>query len=86
MQITILAGGLGTRSSEETVNIVKPTVRIGQSPVSFYLMKYYASFEHTDFIIALGYQGNVLKEYFSKFDLRQSSIDVNLSKQTITFK
>ena len=59
MQVVILAGGLGTRLSEETVNVPKPMVRIGQDPIVLHLMKYYASYGHTDFVIALGYKGDV---------------------------
>ena len=82
MQVVILAGGLGTRLSEETVNVPKPMVRVGQDPIIVHLMKYYASYGHTDFVIALGYKGDVIKEYFSNFGLHRSSIEVNLSKQT----
>ena len=82
MQVVILAGGLGTRLSEETVNVPKPIVRIGQDPIILHLMKYYASYGHTDFVIALGYKGDVIKEYSSNFGLHRSSIEVNLSTQT----
>lgn len=82
MQVVILAGGMGTRLSEETVNIPKPMVRIGQDPIILHLMKYYASYGHTDFVIALGYKGNVIKEYFSNFGLHRSNLDVDLSTQT----
>jgi len=82
MQVVILAGGLGTRLSEETVNIPKPMVRIGQDPIIVHLMKYYASFGHTEFIIALGYKGDVIKEYFSNFGLHRSNIEVDLSQQS----
>lgn len=82
MQVVILAGGLGTRLSEETVNIPKPMVRIGQDPIIVHLMKYYASFGHTDFIIALGYKGDVIKEYFSNFALLRSSIEIDLARQS----
>jgi glucose-1-phosphate cytidylyltransferase len=81
MQVVILAGGLGTRLSEETVNIPKPMVRIGQDPIIVHLMKYYASFGHTDFLIALGYKGDVIKEYFSNFALHRSSLEIDLAKQ-----
>jgi glucose-1-phosphate cytidylyltransferase len=82
MQVVILAGGLGTRLSEETVNVPKPMVRIGQDPIIVHLMKYYASYGHTDFVIALGYKGDVIKEYFSNFGIRRSNIEVSLSSQT----
>ncbi len=81
MQVVILAGGLGTRLSEETGNMPKPMVRIGQDPILVHLMKYYASFGHTDFVIALGYKGEVIKEYFNNFSLLRSSIEIDLSNQ-----
>lgn len=65
MQVVILAGGLGTRLSEETEKIPKPMVRIGDLPILLHIMKYYASFGHSDFLIALGYKGFVIEEYFS---------------------
>jgi len=82
MQVVILAGGLGTRLSEETVNVPKPMVRIGSDPIIVHLMKYYASYGHTDFMIALGYKGDLIKEYFSNFGLHGSSIEIDLSTQT----
>jgi glucose-1-phosphate cytidylyltransferase len=82
MQVVILAGGLGTRLSEETVNVPKPMVRIGQDPIIVHLMKYYASYGHTNFVIALGYKGDVIKEYFSNFGIHRSNIEVSLSTQT----
>ncbi len=81
MQVVILAGGMGTRLSEETVNIPKPMVRIGHDPIIVHLMKYFASFGHTDFVIALGYKGDVIKEYFSNFALHRSSFEIDLSNQ-----
>ena len=82
MQVVILAGGMGTRLSEETVNIPKPMVRIGQDPIIVHLMRYFASFGHTDFVIALGYKGDVIKEYFSNFALQRSSFEIDLVSQT----
>lgn len=81
MQVVILAGGMGTRLSEETGNMPKPMVRIGQDPILVHLMKYYASFGHTDFVIALGYKGEVIKDYFNNFSLLRSSIEIDLSNQ-----
>jgi glucose-1-phosphate cytidylyltransferase len=64
VQVVILAGGLGTRLSEETEKIPKPMVTIGDEPILLHIMRYYASFGHTDFIIALGYKGEVVMDYF----------------------
>jgi glucose-1-phosphate cytidylyltransferase len=66
MQVVILAGGFGTRLSEETDVIPKPMVRIGNVPILRHIMNYYARFAHTDFIIALGYKANVIAEYFEQ--------------------
>ncbi len=64
MQVVILAGGYGTRLAEETDLIPKPMVKIGTEPILIHIMKYYASFGHKDFLIALGYKLNVVIEYF----------------------
>ena len=61
MQVIILAGGLGTRLSEETDVIPKPMVRIGNLPILHHIMNYYARFGHTDFVIALGYKAEIIK-------------------------
>ncbi len=60
MQVVILAGGLGTRLSEETDLIPKPMVKIGPDPILIHIMRYYASFGHQDFIIAAGYKHEVI--------------------------
>ncbi len=65
MQVVILAGGLGTRLSEETEKIPKPMVTIGEEPILLHLMRYYASFGHREFIIALGYKGEVIRDFFN---------------------
>ncbi len=67
MQVVILAGGLGTRLSEETDFIPKPMVKIGPDPILVHLMRYFASFGHTDFLIAAGYKHEVLSDYFRDF-------------------
>lgn len=67
MQVVILAGGLGTRLSEETDLIPKPMVRIGGIPILQHIMNYYSSFGHKDFVIALGYKAEVVQDYFENF-------------------
>ena len=67
MQVVILAGGLGTRLSEETDAIPKPMVRIGNLPILHHIMNYYSGFGHKDFVIALGYKSEIIKEYFASF-------------------
>jgi glucose-1-phosphate cytidylyltransferase len=64
MQVVILAGGLGTRLSEETDLIPKPMVRIGNIPILLHIMNFYSSFGHKDFVVALGYKSDVIIEYF----------------------
>lgn len=64
MQVVILAGGFGTRLSEETDLIPKPMVKIGDKPILQHIMDYYSGFGHNEFIIALGYKANLLEEYF----------------------
>lgn len=83
MQVVILAGGFGSRLSEETDLIPKPMVRIGQDPIILHLMKFYASYGHTDFVIALGYKGHVIKDFFANYMLYKSDITVNLASHEI---
>lgn len=76
MQVVILAGGKGTRLSEETDLIPKPMVRIGNKPILHHIMNYYAGFGHTDFVIALGYKSEIIKDYFT--GLRQTDWNIQL--------
>lgn len=78
MQVVILAGGYGTRLSEETGKIPKPMVTIGEIPILLHIMSYYASFGHKHFTIALGYKGEVIKDYFKNLSLRNSDLSFNL--------
>ena len=68
MKVIILAGGFGTRLSEYTNTIPKPMIRVGNKPILHHIMQFYANFGHTDFYIALGYKGEVIKKYFSNID------------------
>jgi glucose-1-phosphate cytidylyltransferase len=74
MQVVILAGGFGTRLSEETDLIPKPMVRIGDMPILLHIMNYYSGFGHKDFVLALGYKANLIQEYFSTFKMSDWSI------------
>ena len=67
MKVVILAGGFGTRLSEYTDSIPKPMVPIGDKPMIEHIMGIYASYGHTEFYVALGYKGEVIKEYFKNF-------------------
>jgi glucose-1-phosphate cytidylyltransferase len=77
-QVVILAGGLGTRFREETENKPKPMINIGNKPILWHIMKYYAEFGFTDFIIATGYLKNVIYDYFLNYSVHNSTITVNL--------
>lgn len=76
MQVVILAGGFGTRLSEETDAIPKPMVQIGNLPILHHIMNYYAGFGHKDFVIALGYKSEIVKDYFSKFENQDWNINL----------
>lgn len=67
MKVVILAGGLGTRMGSETTDIPKPMVPIGGRPIIWHIMKYYSHFGHNEFIICLGYKGEVIKDYFEDY-------------------
>jgi glucose-1-phosphate cytidylyltransferase len=84
MKVVILAGGLGTRLSEETVLKPKPMVEIGGMPILWHIMKIYSSFGYNDFVICLGYKGYVIKEYFANYFLHQSDVTFDLKKNTTT--
>ena len=78
MKVVILAGGLGTRLSEETEVKPKPMVEIGGKPMLWHIMKIYSHYGFNDFIICLGYKGYVIKEYFLNYYLHQSDIEVDI--------
>ena len=79
----ILAGGLGTRLSEATENIPKPMVTIGGKPILWHIMKGFAAHGITEFVIALGHKGEVIKDYFVNYRFRQSSMVVRLASGAI---
>jgi len=83
MKVVILAGGLGTRLSEETVLRPKPMVEIGGMPILWHIMKIYSSYGYNDFIICLGYKGYVVKEYFANYFLHKSDVTINMSSNSI---
>lgn len=74
MKTVILAGGLGTRISEESHLKPKPMIEIGDSPILWHIMKYYSSYGFNEFIICCGYKGYVIKEYFADYYLHRSDI------------
>ena len=82
MIAVILAGGLGTRLSEETTTRPKPMVEIGGYPILWHIMKIYSHYGINDFIICLGYKGYMIKEYFSNYFLHQSDVTFNMMENT----
>ena len=79
MKAVILAGGLGTRLSEETVSKPKPMVEIGGKPILWHIMKTYSLYGINDFIICCGYKGYVIKEYFKNYFLHQSDVTFKMT-------
>jgi glucose-1-phosphate cytidylyltransferase len=84
MKVVILAGGKGTRLSEETDLRPKPMIEIGGRPILWHIMKIYSAFGHHDFVVLLGYKGYVIKEYFANYCLHQSNVTIDLAKNAIT--
>lgn len=78
MKVVILAGGLGTRISEETVARPKPMVEIGGKPILWHIMKIYSHYGYNDFIICLGFKGYMIKEYFSNYFLHMSDVTFDM--------
>lgn len=83
MKVVILAGGLGTRLSEETVVKPKPMVEIGGMPILWHIMKTYSSYGFNEFVICLGYKGYVVKEYFANYFLHKSDVTIDLKNNAI---
>ncbi|MDD2990031.1 MAG: glucose-1-phosphate cytidylyltransferase [Zoogloea sp.] len=79
MKAVILAGGLGTRISEETVNRPKPMIGIGGRPILWHIMKIYSSHGIHDFVICCGYMGYVIKEYFANYFLHMSDVTFDMT-------
>ena len=83
MKTVLLAGGLGTRLSEETKYIPKPMVRIGEKPIIWHIMKGYSHYGYNDFIICLGYKGFALKEWFANYYLHNNDITIDVRENNI---
>ncbi len=82
-QAVILAGGLGTRISEESHLRPKPLIEIGGKPILWHIMKLYGHYGINDFVICLGYKGYLIKEYFHNFFLHSSDVTINVRKNSI---
>src|ERR1700722_8974520 len=78
MKVIILAGGMGTRLSEETDFRPKPMVEVGGRPILWHIMKIYSHYGFNDFIICLGYKGYLIKEYFANYALHMSDVTFDM--------
>ena len=83
MKVVIFAGGRGTRISEESALRPKPMIEIGGKPILWHIMKLYAAYGHTEFIICLGYKSWMIKEYFANYFLHNADITVDLSNNSL---
>lgn len=84
MKVVILAGGLGTRLSEETALKPKPMIEIGDKPILWHIMKLYSAHGFNDFLICLGYKGLLIKEYFSNYALHNSDVTFDMRTGEMT--
>ena len=83
MKVVILAGGRGSRLSEETSIKPKPMVEIGNYPILWHIMKIYSSYGYNDFVICCGYKGEIIKNYFVDYYINNSDISVDLKNNSI---
>ncbi len=83
MKVVILAGGFGTRLSEETGVKPKPMVEIGEMPIIWHIMKIYSTFGINEFIVCLGYKGFMIKEFFANYSLKMSDVTFDLRKNNM---
>jgi len=84
MKLVILAGGLGTRISEESVSKPKPMIEIGGMPIIWHILKMYSHHGVNDFIICCGYKGYLIKEYFANYFLHMSDLTIDLTENSIS--
>lgn len=83
MKVVILAGGLGSRISEETSSKPKPMIEIGGRPLLWHVLKIYSAYDITDFVICAGYKGYIIKEYFANYFLHMSDVTFDLQHNTM---
>jgi glucose-1-phosphate cytidylyltransferase len=84
MKVVILAGGLGTRMQDDTAVRPKPMVEIGGYPILWHIMHVYSSFGFKEFVIALGYKGEVIKDYFLNYKVRRNDFSIDLATGDLT--
>jgi glucose-1-phosphate cytidylyltransferase len=83
MKVVLLAGGLGTRLREETEFRPKPMVAIAGHPILWHIMKSYAHYGHSEFIVCLGYKGDVIRDYFLNYEVRHRDVTVTLGSREV---
>ncbi len=86
MKCVLLAGGRGTRLSEETHLLPKPMIEIGEKPIIWHIMKHYSVFGIREFIICAGYKANVIKDYFLNYKANNSSLHIDLNSNEVIFE
>ncbi|MCP3873883.1 MAG: glucose-1-phosphate cytidylyltransferase [Desulfobacteraceae bacterium] len=82
MQVVILCGGYGTRLREETEFRPKPMVPVGNRPILWHIMKIYAHYGHKNFVLPLGYKGEMIKDYFYRYELMNNDVHIELGKSS----
>lgn len=85
MKVVLLAGGRGTRLAEETSTIPKPMVMIGEKPILWHIMKIYASYGFSDFLVACGYKGEIIKQYFHNYLIHHNDYVIDLKSGSLDF-
>ena len=85
MQVVLLCGGMGTRLGAESEVKPKPMVMVGERPILWHIMKYYAQFGHKDFILCLGHKGDVIKDYFLNYQTSSNDVTVELGDSNVEF-
>lgn len=83
MKVVILCGGLGTRLREETEFRPKPMVEIGGRPILWHVMKSYAYYDFTDFVLCLGYKGDIIRDYFLNYEIRNRDVTITLGSRNL---
>ena len=78
MKVVILCGGKGTRLAEETVDKPKPLVELNDRPILEYIMRYYYKYNFKNFVLALGYKGELIKNFFLNYDYNYSDLNIKL--------
>jgi glucose-1-phosphate cytidylyltransferase len=83
MKVVILAGGLGSRLTEETIAKPKPLIEIGTMPIIWHIMKIYSYYGLNDFVICCGYKGNLVKEFFYNYSLHTTDVTIDVKKNKL---